>query len=106
MGYIDPDGRIRTDYSVPPSNLAAVLSYAHPREASPTGKSCVGIATGSILAVDLRPLTRTYVMDDVDPIYQGDAGLTVQGVVDPYLTYLGYSPRPDGLAGGGPQWRP
>jgi hypothetical protein len=73
---------------LPYHGIPTTLGPQRPRESSPTGKSGIGIATYSIAHQPIEDARRTVIMFDPDPIYKGDAKLTTQGPIDPYLTQI------------------
>lgn len=69
---------------LPISGIPTTLAQNRPREASPTGKSGIGVATYSIARQDVSSV-RT-MMYDTNPIYKGEGRLTTQAVVSPFAS--------------------
>ena len=74
--------QVRDTLFLPISGIPTTLAQNRPREASPTGKSGMGVATYS---VSPQPLGEARTMlYDTNPIYKGEARLVTQAVVSPF----------------------
>lgn len=83
---------------LPTHGIPTTLAQQRPREASPTGKSRMGIATYSIPYQYIESArTRTVIMTDPDPIYAGEGRLITRGVIDPYASQIGSKRQAIGL---------
>lgn len=77
----------RNDLFLPISGIPTTLAQNRPREASPTGKSGMGVATYSIAPQPVGS-ART-ILYDTNPIYRGEGRLITQGVVSPLRSQAG-----------------
>lgn len=69
---------------LPISGIPTTLSQNRPREASPTGKSGIGVATYSVAPQDVSA-ART-MLYDTNPIYKGEGRLVTQAVISPFAS--------------------
>lgn len=82
---------------LPTHGIPQTLSQNRPREASPTGKSGMGIATYSVAYQPVESAQRMFIMTKPDARYKGEGSVITYGVVDPYASLIGsIQPMPVG----------
>jgi len=84
-----PDGQEVPVLTLPLHGIPRTLAANSPREASPSGKSGVGIATYSQAAQPVSDARRTVILTTPNPLHLADARVITMGTVDPYASLVG-----------------